>query len=50
MSAPLLSIPAGRSLRREGTNFVDAMPTRGTMELFRGDDFMELSESPFYTQ
>lgn len=34
----LLSFKAGRSVRREGTNFVDATPGKGSVELLRGDD------------
>lgn len=34
MSEPLIAFKAGRSLRREGTNFVDASPIKGAIYLF----------------
>ena len=44
MSA-LLRIPAGRSVRREGTKFIDAQPQPGNIELERlDDDLLEFSE------
>lgn len=50
MSA-LLRIPAGRSVRREGTKFIDAQPQPGNIELERLDDdlleFSELMSTPF---
>lgn len=47
MSA-LLRIPAGRSVRREGTKFIDAQPQPGNIELERlDDDLLEFSGSKF---
>lgn len=38
MSETLLAFKAGRAFRRDGTNFVDADPTKGTVMLTNGDD------------
>ncbi|KIL67836.1 hypothetical protein M378DRAFT_159031 [Amanita muscaria Koide BX008] len=38
MAEPILAFKAGRAFRRQGTNFVDAEPTKGSVELSRGDD------------
>lgn len=41
----VLSIPAGRSVRREGTNYVDANPEHGHIVLdVLAPDLLELSE------
>ncbi|THH10460.1 hypothetical protein EW145_g1311 [Phellinidium pouzarii] len=39
-SEPLLAFKAGRSQRREGTNFVDAMQTKGIISLHKEDDLL----------
>lgn len=41
MSAePLLAFKAGRSYRREGTNFIDASPTKGAVLLVNEDGLL----------
>jgi hypothetical protein len=38
MAEQLLTFRAGRAFRREGTNFVDPIPTKGAIILASGDD------------
>ncbi|KAK1923710.1 proteasome complex subunit Rpn13 ubiquitin receptor-domain-containing protein [Papiliotrema laurentii] len=38
----LLSVPAGRSIRRQGTNWVDPQPEKGLLELSYEDDLMHI--------
>jgi 26S proteasome regulatory subunit N13 len=38
MSERLLAFKAGRAFRREGTNIVEASPTKGAIVLTSGDD------------
>lgn len=40
----LISVPAGRSFRREGSKFIDARPTKGTIEIVRIEELVEFSE------
>ena len=42
MSETLLAFKAGRSFRREGTNFVDANPTKGAVYLQNEDGLLHL--------
>ncbi|PAV16909.1 adhesion regulating molecule [Pyrrhoderma noxium] len=39
-TAPLLAFKAGRSFRREGTNFIDANPTKGAISLYYEDGLL----------
>ncbi|KAI5117918.1 hypothetical protein M0805_001998 [Coniferiporia weirii] len=39
-SEPLLAFKAGKSQRREGTNFVDAVPTKGAISLHNEDGLL----------
>ena len=41
-SEPLLAFKAGRSHRREGTNFVDASPIKGAIYLYNEDGLLHL--------
>lgn len=38
MTEPRIAFKAGRCFRREGTNFVDADPTKGAVILQNGED------------
>jgi len=38
MAEHLLAFKAGRAFRREGTNYVDANPTKGAIILASGED------------
>ena len=39
-SEPLLAFRAGRSFRREGTNYVDASPAKGAVLLYNEDGLL----------
>lgn len=45
MATRLLSVPAGRSFRRQGTNWVDPQPEKGLIELSFEDDLLHLCTS-----
>ncbi len=42
MAEPLLAFKAGRAVRREGTNFVDPIPTKGAVLLTNEDGLLHL--------
>ncbi|TDL22232.1 adhesion regulating molecule [Rickenella mellea] len=42
MAEPLLAFKAGRAVRREGTNFLDPIPTRGAVLLTNEDGLLHL--------